>query len=43
LELKEGRKSAAELEAYMKSGTYERMGKAYMVKRNIEYFAKSLK
>ncbi len=43
LELKEGRTSAAELEAYMKSGTYARMGKTYMVKRNIEYFNRARK
>jgi cyclase len=41
LVMKEGRTSAAELETYMKSGTYEHMGKSYMVKRNIEYFAKT--
>jgi cyclase len=41
LEVKAGRASAAELEAYMKSGAYECMGKTYMVKRNIEYFAKT--
>jgi len=41
LETKAGRMSAAELGSYMTSGAYAHMGKPYMVKRNIENFAKS--
>jgi len=40
LELKSGKKSAGEVESYMKSGAYAAMGKTWMVKRNIEFFLK---
>lgn len=40
LEAKAGTKSAEEIASYMKSGAYAKMGKTWMVKRNIEYFLK---
>jgi hypothetical protein len=39
-ETKAGKKSAGEVESYMKSGAYAAMGKTWMVKRNIEYALK---
>ena len=38
MEVKAGKKSSAEIETYMKSGSYASLGKTWMVKRNIEYF-----
>ena len=40
LDLKNGNKTAADVESYMTSGVYARMGKTWMVKRNIENFIK---
>jgi len=40
VEVKSGRRSSAEVDAYMKSGAYASLGKTWMVKRNIEYFLK---
>ncbi|MDH3444655.1 MAG: MBL fold metallo-hydrolase [Deltaproteobacteria bacterium] len=42
-EVKSGKKSAVDIESYMKSGPYAAMGKTWMVKRNIEYFFKESK
>jgi len=39
-EIKSGKRTAGEVESYMKSGSYADMGKTWMVKRNIEYFLK---
>jgi len=39
-ELKAGSASAAEIEAYMKSGQYADLGKTWMVKRNIDFYRK---
>jgi cyclase len=41
-EIRAGKKSPAEIESHMKSGAYARMGKTWMVKRNIEYFLKEV-
>jgi glyoxylase-like metal-dependent hydrolase (beta-lactamase superfamily II) len=41
LEMKDGKKHAVDVETYMKSGAYAKMGKTWMVKRNIEYFIKA--
>lgn len=43
LEMKEGTASADDVETHMKSGAYAKMGKTWMVKRNIEYFLKEAK
>jgi glyoxylase-like metal-dependent hydrolase (beta-lactamase superfamily II) len=39
-EIEAGKRSAGEIETYMKSGSYASLGKTWMVKRNIEYFLK---
>ncbi len=43
LEMKDGKKSPGDVESHMKSGAYAKMGKTWMVKRNIEYFLKEAK
>lgn len=40
LKIRSGERTAAEVEAYMKAGAYAPLGKAWMVKRNIEHFVK---
>lgn len=40
LEMKAGKNTPGDVETHMKSGAYAQMGKAYMVKRNVEYFLK---
>lgn len=42
-ELRAGKASPGDVEAYMKSDAYAKMGKTWMVKRNIEYFLKAEK
>ena len=42
-EMKEGKISAGDVETHMKNGAYAKMGKTWMVKRNIEYFLKHAK